>query len=1005
MKRRRKAKTPVLDKAEKNHGKEVRETARKKRRKQAKVDADVEVAEAALEGDFSSSSEQSDTETKFAARTGDDKFAPDANGKEPVLAVNLQATLEDGTAAKKNDLITDEAGNVFWGRLPELPELKEKGFDALDIILRLGAKSDGFSHIVTKHGQWIMDAMGIDDPILACKRFIAEVLSNVQKIQYQSNKGRDNLLLKEGPSARYFIVVVGRDRVEPEYSSIKTAFVADRSDRFDTEATLYEGGDALELRIPMSSFGENQRLRVASEQQDRSSDYPVAAASVPSEDTLPQVGSIVKSESVEPYRKPDAADASMSVTDAQERGLLPWEDYEDTDASFNVVGENAANWEKIKHLAFRGRDDGKLRVELDASQANVSDKAFESRVYQAFESLVQAGYDETLAEEDGRALAEYAAALREYRALELEVLNRGTEDMELWKKMRDSREASKALRDAAYDVLERWCVKHGGPRASVRNIPMDVKDRMVEDFMAGRVSEQTWKNLNGERRQSVVYLGDVLDFPELYEAYPELKQLAVWAEDLGLFMRGRLIVDGFGGFTISLNEALLDDVLQMRSTLLHEVQHWIQYKENFAKGGNETMAENLVSTGMAERQQQIQQVKDELDWLNGIDFAKEQLQRIRRILLRPRAILKMSERWAVHEVQNVDVMAAEAVDMMWDEYAQMQRSDAALARRFASGLGKMLPVRNAEKASLHAVEQLLDEIEKMKSRKVANKGRKGELLRQLDDIYGTYQQFAKLDGLNGYALYQRLAGEIEARNVQLRRDWTAEERAARPFNETLEYPGEALVSFSVSDTLMEDIRRAAYNKIDSREHIHLCTMPTVLRMMGEPDGDVYTLPGTISKLVYTHNLAHPEVYRAVEELDDPLFVFKDTANSYLFVLEMQATNNKGVKSNVAVAIQMKRSESGHYLLSAYPLDALDKIVSQSEQKHLVYSKYTDSELNALLNKQATPPTDGASVFFQSALVRSAVKGGLTPTVKTKSDLVKYKVRDAGDFSIAVQKAF
>lgn len=205
-------------------------------------------------------------------------------------------------------------------------------------------------------------------------------------------------------------------------------------------------------------------------------------------------------------------------------------------------------------------------------------------------------------------------------------------------------------------------------------------------------------------------------------------------------------------------------------------------------------------------------------------------------------------------------------------------------------------------------------------------------------------------------------------------------------------------SFSVSDTLMEDIRRAAYNKIDSREHIHLCTMPTVLRMMGEPDGDVYTLPGTISKLVYTHNLAHPEVYRAVEELDDPLFVFKDTANSYLFVLEMQATNNKGVKSNVAVAIQVKRSESGHYLLSAYPLDALDKIVSQSEQKHLVYSKYTDSELNALLNKQATQPTDGASVFFQSALVRSAVKGGLTPTVKTKSDLVKYKVRDAGDFS-------
>ena len=479
-------------------------------------------------------------------------------------------------------------------------------------------------------------------------------------------------------------------------------------------------------------------------------------------------------------------------------------DYSSPDVSFSVVGPSAANWDKIKHRAFKGRDDGKLRVELDASGAEVSDKAFESRVFQAFESLVQAGYDETLAEDDAKILAEYAAALREYKALELEWLNGGAEDTAMWNKLRDFRKTRKELQAAAYDVLERWSVKHGGKGASLFHIAPDVMDRMVEDFMAGRVSDETWKALNGPRRKGVVYLGDVLDFPELYEAYPDLKSLTVWVEDLGLLTRGRLTVDGFGGFSITLNEMLLDDVLQMRSTLLHEVQHWIQYKENFAKGGNETMAERLVSTGMEETQQQIQQVKDELDWLNGIDFAKEQLQRIRRILLRPRAILKMSERWAVHEVQNVDVMAAEAVDMMWDEYALMQRMDAALARRFASGPGKMLPVRNAEKASLHAVEQLLGEIDKMKSRKVANKGRKGELLRRMDDIYGTYQQFAKLDGLNGYALYQRLAGEIESRNVQLRRDWTAAERDARPFNETLEYPGEALVSFSLSGRSMID---------------------------------------------------------------------------------------------------------------------------------------------------------------------------------------------------------
>ena len=473
------------------------------------------------------------------------------------------------------------------------------------------------------------------------------------------------------------------------------------------------------------------------------------------------------------------------------------------DINFSVVGQNAANWDKIKHRAFKGRDDGKLRVELDASGAEVSDKAFESRAFQAFESLVQAGYDETLAEEDAKILAEYAAALREFKALELELLTGDVDSSseagkELFAKTQAASAKRKALQAAAYDVLERWSLKRGGIYCSLINMPQGAKDRLVEDFMNGRVSDESWEALNKIGQKLFVYLGDALDFPDLYEAYPELKSLEVWTDDLGVFTRGRLVRDEFGKFSITLNEELLKDVLQMRSTLLHEVQHWIQYKENFAKGGNETLAERILSTGMEDTRQQIQQVKDELDWLNGIDFAKEQLQRIRRILLRPRAILKMSERWAVHEVQNVDVMAAEAVDMMWDEYALMQRMDAALAVRFASGLGQMLPVRNAEKASLHAVEQLLDEIDKMKSRKVANKGRKGELLRRMDDIYGTYQQFAKLDGLNGYALYQRLAGEIESRNVQLRRDWTAAEREARPFNSTLEFPGEALVHFSVT---------------------------------------------------------------------------------------------------------------------------------------------------------------------------------------------------------------
>ena len=825
VKQRRKAKTPVLDKAEKNHGKKVRQARKKRMKQQRKVDADVAAAEAALDGDSGSMSVTDAQERGLFE--GGVLEASNAVVTEPSFSIEaLHATPHKFRKFDTSKMGTGEGAQAFgWG----LYFSGDKGsnreyyryFADEDYQMRLFRGDNELGEkelqklvreVFMRHGgQELVNEMEEAIVYSVLREGVQKQLDDYEAFL---KEGGEDISGLTGALQELAGMEIERKSVNLPAINYRVELNADDSNLLmwdekvpaelhDAVRELKSGQPArgLVMQMPEASKECWEGYRIYSELTSVLG-TPKAASEWLAErgyKGIKYLDGMSRRAGEGTYNYVIFSGDDVKITGVNETGdyNAPWEEYEDTDASFSVVGENAANWDKIKHRAFKGRDDGKLRVELDASKAEVSDKAFESRVFQVFESLVQAGYDETLPEDDARILAEYAAALREFKALELEWLNGGAEDMALWNKMRESRKARKELQTAAYDVLERWSVKHGGKGASLFNIDPGVKDKMVEDFMAGRVSDETWKALNGARRKGVVYLGDVLDFAELYEAYPQLKELAVWVEDLGIFTRGRLVVDGFGGFSITLNETLLDDVLQMRSTLLHEVQHWIQYKENFAKGGNETMAEKLVSTGMAETQQQIQQVKDELDWLNGIDFAKEQLQRIRRILLRPRAILKMSERWAVHEVQDVNVMAAEAVDMMWDEYALMQRMDAALARRFASGPGKMLPVRNAEKASLFAVEQLLAEIDKMKSRKVANKGRKGELLRRMDDIYGTYQQFAKLDGLNGYALYQRLAGEIEARNVQLRRDWTAAERAARPFNETLEYPGEALVSFSV----------------------------------------------------------------------------------------------------------------------------------------------------------------------------------------------------------------
>ena len=96
--------------------------------------------------------------------------------------------------------------------------------------------------------------------------------------------------------------------------------------------------------------------------------------------------------------RPYATGAAQIADSAQERGhdgliavLGKWTEYiafepnqiksatdnrgtfdsENPDITFSVIGPNAATWEKYAEKAFAGRDDGKLRAEIDASQAQL----------------------------------------------------------------------------------------------------------------------------------------------------------------------------------------------------------------------------------------------------------------------------------------------------------------------------------------------------------------------------------------------------------------------------------------------------------------------------------------------------------------------------------------------------------------------------------------------------------------------------------------------------------
>lgn len=72
-----------------------------------------------------------------------------------------------------------------------------------------------------------------------------------------------------------------------------------------------------------------------------------------------------------------------------------------------------------------------------------------------------------------------------------------------------------------------------------------------------------------------------------------------------------------------------------------------------------------------------------------------------------------------------------------------------------------------------------------------------EIQHAIQDIEG-FARGSNLEEGRSLDDYMRSAGEIESRNVEKRILWDGERRESKPFNDTLEFPGEAIVSFSIA---------------------------------------------------------------------------------------------------------------------------------------------------------------------------------------------------------------
>lgn len=273
-------------------------------------------------------------------------------------------------------------------------------------------------------------------------------------------------------------------------------------------------------------------------------------------------------------------------------------------------------------------------------------------------------------------------------------------------------------------------------------------------------------------------LGDILDHPELFKAYPELAETG-FLKRAGMFDMGGLQ----GWRNPKENEIGVTPYAQdPLGTILHEVQHYIQEKEGFGLGGNadtvmQALSKQELEAVAAKALGTVRSKADEAEYLiNGIQQYKD------------------------HPIVR-DLSAAKAADNhYWKTYLENKESDpkksAEAYKLYKENLEKLYDIKTALSQSLFNVKKY--DLGRKESELLDHLSRPEENLKDLATKYTKLQQdmtgiqTGDLDALKRHTdthdLYKRLAGETEARNVPTRQSMSDVERRNKPAWETQEYP-------------------------------------------------------------------------------------------------------------------------------------------------------------------------------------------------------------------------
>lgn len=467
---------------------------------------------------------------------------------------------------------------------------------------------------------------------------------------------------------------------------------------------------------------------------------------------------------------------------------------------------------------------------------------------------------------------------------------------------------------------------------------------------------------SGNSNQPVATVGDILNAPELFAAYPDIAKINV-VNSNDDYTAGGYSSDDF----ISLDSNL--PVNKIKSTLLHELQHAIQNREQFAYGGS--IDPRFIYVLQQELYENVEDSRLALQRLNGkysvytafISKGKEaELKRKEFVIyrsvakLRDYAYAENITRYRKHILDNVNLVHGLLLDIKNGKLSVTDK----VRKTLSSIDGKTWNLPNQRSDDFpHALRVLaldtaeaFDSVIRNESRAEFDNDKRAfnTISRALDKAYDAVyddaenarnvirnaeRQVRKAEALESkyghhnaspYQIYTAMAGEVEARNVETRMNMTAEERLNRSPESTEDVRrDEQIVRYadgSIANSLNENPNSAFARAVTQvangnvpNGRISMGTTPDVLKMLGLPDTEIRITGGIIQKVMseylgvdkgknsHIHNLTPDTLKQLPQQMNNPVAVFRSStkADAYVVLTELMEVDIKTGKEKPVVS--------------------------------------------------------------------------------------------------------